>query len=44
MTAASLTTDSYSDIQPLTTYVVPQKQAAKRHYGSHQYFTKALGT
>ena len=21
-------------------YIVPQKQAAKRHYGSHQYFTK----
>jgi DNA modification methylase len=38
MTAAS--TFNYSEIQPLTTYIVPQKQAAKRHYGSHQYFTK----
>jgi 16S rRNA G966 N2-methylase RsmD len=25
---------------PITSYIVPQKQAAKRHYGSHQYFTK----
>src|SRR2546427_8775583 len=40
MTATSLSSFSYSAIQPITTYIVPQKQAAKRHYGSHQYFTK----
>ncbi|MFZ0680690.1 DNA methyltransferase, partial [Candidatus Binatus sp.] len=27
-------------IATITDYIVPQKQAAKRHYGSHQYFTK----
>lgn len=31
---------SYAEIEPITTYILPQKQAAKRHYGSHQYFTK----
>jgi hypothetical protein len=31
---------NYASISPITTYVTPQKQAAKRHYGSHQYFTK----
>jgi len=31
---------AYADIPPIRDYVVPQKQAAKRHYGSHQYFTK----
>jgi adenine-specific DNA methylase len=30
----------YSRIPTVTRYVVPQKQAVKRHYGSHQYFTK----
>jgi DNA methylase len=30
----------YADIQPITTYIKPNKQGAKRHYGSHQYFTK----
>ena len=30
----------YADIKPITSYITPQKQAAKRHYGSHQYFTK----
>src|SRR3982751_3224510 len=30
----------YSAIQPITSYIPPKKQAAKRHYGSHQYFTK----
>ena len=27
-------------IQPISEYIIPQKQAVKRHYGSHQYFTK----
>jgi DNA modification methylase len=40
MTTTSLSSFSYSAIQPFTTYIIPQKQAAKRHYGSHQYFTK----
>ncbi|MGC1685486.1 MAG: DNA methyltransferase [Candidatus Acidiferrales bacterium] len=31
---------SYAEIEPITTYVPPRKQAVKRHYGSHQYFTK----
>ncbi|MEX0716251.1 MAG: DNA methyltransferase [Planctomycetaceae bacterium] len=31
---------NYADIPAITTYIVPQKQAVKRHYGSHQYFTK----
>jgi DNA modification methylase len=30
----------YSSIIAIDKYVVPKKQAAKRHYGSHQYFTK----
>jgi len=30
----------YADIPPITKYIVPQKQATKRNYGSHQYFTK----
>ena len=29
-----------ASVPTITDYVVPQKQAAKRHYGSHQYFTK----
>jgi hypothetical protein len=36
---AAATTD-YTTIQPITSYILPRKQAAKRHYGSHQYFTK----
>jgi len=32
--------DDYAAIQSITSYIRPQKQAAKRHYGSHQYFTK----
>jgi|ERR1700693_3101472 DNA methylase len=31
---------SYAEIEPITTYILPQKQATKRHYGSHRYFTK----
>ena len=31
---------AYADITPVREYIEPQKQAAKRHYGSHQYFTK----
>jgi adenine-specific DNA methylase len=27
-------------VQPISAYIEPKKQAAKRHYGSHQYFTK----
>lgn len=27
-------------VDAITSYIVPQKQSAKRHYGSHQYFTK----
>lgn len=34
------TLTEYSKIETITAYVTPQKQAAKRHYGSHQYFTK----
>jgi hypothetical protein len=30
----------YGRIPTITRYVIPQKQSAKRHYGSHQYFTK----
>ncbi len=30
----------YGLIIPITHYIKPKKQAAKRHYGSHQYFTK----
>ncbi len=30
----------YEAIEPITCYIEPKKQAAKRHYGSHQYFTK----
>src|ERR1700682_3751050 len=30
----------YAEIQPITAYIKPNKQGAKRHYGSHQYFTK----
>ena len=30
----------YSKIETITAYVLPQKHAAKRHYGSHQYFTR----
>src|SRR5688500_5721600 len=30
----------YANVPAISTYIVPQKQAAKRHYGSHQYFTK----
>jgi DNA modification methylase len=33
-------TTTYSDIKPITHYIPPLKQAVKRHYGSHQYFTK----
>jgi len=33
-------TAAYSDLKPITSYIPPQKQAVKRHYGSHQYFTK----
>lgn len=31
---------AYAAIPSITAYIIPQKQAAKRHYGSHQYFTK----
>jgi hypothetical protein len=31
---------TYTEIPTITAYITPQKQAAKRHYGSHQYFTK----
>lgn len=31
---------SYLDIQAISHPIPPQKQAAKRHYGSHPYFTK----
>ena len=27
-------------VQPISKPIVPKKQAAKRHYGSHPYFTK----
>jgi len=27
-------------VQTISSYVIPQKQATKRNYGSHQYFTK----
>jgi len=40
MTVTEAKTFSYAEIEPITHYIVPQKQAAKRHYGSHQYFTK----
>lgn len=30
----------YTDARPISNYIIPEKQAAKRHYGSHQYFTK----
>jgi len=30
----------YELVTPITHYIAPKKQAAKRHYGSHQYFTK----
>jgi hypothetical protein len=40
MTVTEAKTFNYSEIEPITHYIVPQKQAAKRHYGSHQYFTK----
>lgn len=30
----------YKSLSPITQYIEPKKQAAKRHYGSHQYFTK----
>jgi DNA modification methylase len=33
-------TIAYTQIPTITSYITPQKQAAKRHYGSHQYFTK----
>ena len=35
-----LARNEYSRLPTITKYIVPQKQAAKRHYGSHQYFTK----
>lgn len=28
------------DLAPINQPIVPRKQAAKRHYGSHPYFTK----
>lgn len=31
---------SYADMQTIKKYILPKKQAVKRHYGSHQYFTK----
>ena len=31
---------SYASLPTITRYITPDKQAAKRHYGSHQYFTK----
>src|SRR5438046_10586899 len=31
---------SHLPAEPLTKAIVPAKQAAKRHYGSHPYFTK----
>lgn len=30
----------YESISPITHYIEPRKQAARRHYGSHQFFTK----
>lgn len=30
----------YKSIPQIDRYIEPQKQAAKRHYGSHQFFTK----
>lgn len=32
--------DSRAEVETITTYITPKKQAAKRHYGTHQYFTK----
>jgi len=40
MTTAVVGSFNYAEIKPITTYITPQKQATKRHYGSHQYFTK----
>ncbi len=34
------TTFDYKSVSLIEGYVEPQKQAAKRHYGSHQFFTK----
>jgi hypothetical protein len=31
---------NYAEIEPIASYILPRKQAVKRHYGSHQYFTK----
>jgi len=39
-TEAALSEIQYGRVPTVTRYVVPQKQSAKRHYGSHQYFTK----
>src|SRR5262249_26597760 len=35
-----VTPADYAALQPITAYIRPRKQEAKRHYGSHQYFTK----
>lgn len=40
MTDTGLSTFNYAEIPTITRYITPQKQATKRHYGSHQYFTK----
>jgi DNA modification methylase len=32
--------ESRRDVQPISQPIAPRKQAAKRHYGSHPYFTK----
>lgn len=33
-------TDFYAAIEPIVAPIVPRRQAAQRHYGSHPYFTR----
>lgn len=40
MSTAKQDETSYASLPTITRYIAPDKQAAKRHYGSHQYFTK----
>ena len=40
MSATEKDAFSYASLPTITRYISPDKQGAKRHYGSHQYFTK----